>query len=108
MESKRAFYFSADWCGPCKRTKHAWEYVRSQYKDANIECFDFNYDEESTKSIMSTLGIKTIPTLVVFTVPDTNNNLDLSGHNIIYTGDSKTIEPTALDILHEFSLEEDF
>lgn len=94
---KYAYFFHADWCKPCQRTKPVWENVKRIYESNDIMCIEYHYDTPNTKSIMESMGVKTIPTLVVY-----------DGYNEIYRGDSETIPNTSMSVVGTFSLEEDF
>lgn len=104
----RAYFFYASWCGPCKRVKPVWENLKPVYLANGITCTEYDYDEESTKGIMETLNVKTVPTLVVFRIPDDGDFDDLTGYEEVYRGDSTTIPVNAAEVVHKFSLDEDF
>ena len=104
----RAYFFYAKWCGPCKRVKPVWENLKPVYLANGITCIDYDYDEESTKSIMNRLNVKTVPTLVVCRISDSKDLEDVSDYEEIYRGDSTTIPVNAAEVVHKFSLDEDF
>ena len=104
----RASMFYASWCNPCKKVKPVWENLKPVYLANGITCSEYDYDEEHTRTLMKKLDIKTIPTLVVFRVPDINEYDDVSGYEEIYRGDSTDIPVNAAQIVHKFSLDEDF
>ena len=104
----RAYFFYATWCGPCKRVKPVWENLKPVYLANGITCTEYNYDEELTKTIMRKMGVNTVPTLVVFSVPNTNDFDDVDGYEEVYRGDSTQIPITAPYAVHKFSLDEDF
>ena len=104
----RAYFFYATWCGPCKRVKPVWENLKPMYLANGITCTEYDYDEESTKEVMKTLHVKTVPTLVVLRVPENMDLDDLTGYEEIYRGDSSAIPVNATEVVHKFSLDEDF
>jgi len=104
----RAYFFYASWCNPCKRVKPFWEHLKPVYLANGITCSEYDYDEESTKTIMETMNVKTVPTLVVFRIPDVGELDDLTGYEEVYRGDSDTIPVNAAEVVHKFSLDEDF
>nr|EGQ40111.1 MAG: thioredoxin [Candidatus Nanosalinarum sp. J07AB56] len=54
--------FYADWCGPCQQLEPIYEDVSEEYSDINFGRVDM--DENS--SIATEVGVKALPTLVVF------------------------------------------
>lgn len=73
-----------------------------------IECYEYNYDDAATKELMRRMGVSTIPTLVVYKVPEENEVGDITSSKELYRGDSKEIPETAMSIVTAFSLSEDF
>ena len=58
---KTVFYFTAEWCGPCKKTRPIAEELDSE----GIAKFRFiDVDEEF--EIASIFGIQSIPTFILF------------------------------------------
>ena len=55
--------FYADWCGPCKMMAPVLEQVASEKGD-KCKFFKVNIDEEGPLAV--TLGIMSIPTLILF------------------------------------------
>lgn len=55
--------FYADWCGPCKMMAPVLEQVASENGD-KCKFFKVNIDEEGPLAV--TLGIMSIPTLILF------------------------------------------
>jgi thiol-disulfide isomerase/thioredoxin len=104
----RGYFFYAKWCGPCKRVKPVWENLKPVYLANGITCLDYDYDEESTKAIMEKLNVKTVPTLVVIRVPDVCEMDNPVDYEEMYRGDSTTIPVNAAEVVHKFSLDEDF
>jgi hypothetical protein len=73
-----------------------------------IGCYEYNYDMEETRALMKKMNVSTIPTLVVYRVPVTNEPEDITGSAEVYRGDSKEIPETAMTIVNTFDVDEDF
>jgi thioredoxin 2 len=55
--------FWADWCGPCKMMAPAFQQVASQVAPAVVS---LKVDTEQAQGLAARLGIRSIPTLVLF------------------------------------------
>jgi len=55
--------FWAEWCGPCKMMKPAFEKVSTE-NETEVEMYTMNVD--LNKEFSSTLGIRSIPTVKMF------------------------------------------
>ena len=73
-----------------------------------ITCSEYDYDLSATKILMEKMNVKTVPTLVVYSVPIDNAYEDITDAVEIYRGDSKEIPLTSLNIVNTFSIDEDF
>lgn len=54
----------ASWCGPCKMMKPMLSKLESEY--SHVKFFSIDCDDEDSKSIIEDLGIRTVPTLLVY------------------------------------------
>jgi len=63
MDRKIVYYFTADWCTPCKRLAPVLQSVYKEYEYA-IELVKLDADKE--KGMLELLGIKSIPTMVYY------------------------------------------
>jgi len=59
---KTVYYFTADWCQPCKRTRPIVEELRREQIAAMFQIIDV--DDNST--LANTFMIQSIPTFVLF------------------------------------------
>jgi len=59
---KTVYYFTADWCSPCKRTRPIVEELRREQTTAMFQIIDV--DDNST--LANTFAIKSIPTFILF------------------------------------------
>jgi thioredoxin 1 len=55
------FYFTADWCSPCKRMKPIAEDLNREYSDINIKFIDVDAEIDFAKAFK----IQSVPTLVL-------------------------------------------
>lgn len=58
---KTIFYFTADWCSPCKRMKPIAEDLNREYADINIKFIDVDSEVDFAKAFK----IQSVPTLVL-------------------------------------------
>jgi thioredoxin 1 len=58
---KTIFYFTADWCGPCKKTRPIVEELNKDLSLVNIKIIDVDSEMELAKQF----EIKSVPTFVV-------------------------------------------
>jgi thiol-disulfide isomerase/thioredoxin len=57
---KNVFYFTAEWCGPCKTTKPIVEEMKK-------EGFEFQIiDADYEQLLVKRFGIKSVPTFILF------------------------------------------
>jgi thiol-disulfide isomerase/thioredoxin len=59
---KTVYYFTADWCSPCKRTRPIVEELRREQTTAMFQIIDV--DDNST--LANTFAIKYTPTFILF------------------------------------------
>ena len=55
------FYFTADWCAPCKRTKPIVEELNRESADVRFQIIDVDIEVELTRKF----EIRTVPTFIV-------------------------------------------
>lgn len=58
---KTVFYFTADWCNPCKKMKPIAEEIDRDFIDI---AFTF-IDADSERELVTKFGIKSVPTLIL-------------------------------------------
>ena len=58
---KTIFYFTADWCGPCKKTRPIVEELNKDLSLINIKILDVDSEMELAKKF----EIKSVPTFIV-------------------------------------------
>ena len=57
---KNVFYFTAEWCGPCKKTRPIVEEMKK-------EGFEFQIiDADYEQLLVKRFGIKSVPTFILF------------------------------------------
>jgi len=59
---KTIYYFTADWCAPCKRTRPIVEELNREQTEAGFQIIDADFEIELVK----TFGILSIPTFILF------------------------------------------
>jgi thioredoxin 1 len=59
---KTVYYFTADWCQPCKRTKPIVEELNREQTIAGFQIIDVDVNGELVK----TFEIKSVPTFILF------------------------------------------
>lgn len=59
--SNIVLYFTADWCGPCKRIKDQVEQMTSEFK--NFQFFSINVDDST--ELTNLFSIISMPTFVI-------------------------------------------
>ena len=55
------FYFTADWCAPCKRTKPIVEELNRESADVRFQIIDVDIEGELVRKF----EVKTVPTFIV-------------------------------------------
>lgn len=59
---KTIYYFTAEWCGPCKRTRPIVEELMREQKEAGFQIIDADSEIELVKKF----NIRSIPTFILF------------------------------------------
>jgi len=59
---KTVYYFTADWCQPCKRTRPIVEELNREQSIAGFQIIDVDDNITLTKHF----GIKSVPTFILF------------------------------------------
>jgi thiol-disulfide isomerase/thioredoxin len=57
---KNVFYFTAEWCGPCKKTRPIVEEMKKE--GFQFQIIDADYEQLLVKRF----GIKSVPTFILF------------------------------------------
>jgi len=58
---KHIFYFTADWCSPCKKTKPIVEELNRESADVRFQIIDVDIEGELARKF----EIKSVPTFIV-------------------------------------------
>jgi thioredoxin 1 len=58
---KTIFYFTADWCNPCKKVKPIVEELNREQTEANFQIIDADMETELVKRF----EIKSVPTFIL-------------------------------------------
>ena len=59
---KTIYYFTADWCQPCKKTRPVVEELNREQTTAGFQIIDVDDNSELVK----TFGIQSVPTFILF------------------------------------------
>lgn len=59
---KTVYYFTADWCQPCKKTRPIVEELNRDQTAAGFQIIDVDVNSELVKNF----GIKSVPTFILF------------------------------------------
>jgi thioredoxin 1 len=59
---KTVYYFTADWCQPCKRTRPIVEELNREQTEAGFQIIDVDYNPELVKTFV----IRSVPTFILF------------------------------------------
>lgn len=59
---KTIYYFTAEWCAPCKRTRPIVEELNREQKKAGFQIIDVDFEIDLANSF----NIKSIPTFILF------------------------------------------
>ena len=59
---KTIFYFTADWCNPCKQTRPFVEELVRETEELTVLFIDVDIENE----LASELKVKSVPTLILF------------------------------------------
>jgi thioredoxin 1 len=58
---KTIFYFTADWCNPCKKVKPIVEELNREQTEANFQMIDVDIEMELAKSF----EVRSVPTFIL-------------------------------------------
>jgi len=59
---KTVYYFTADWCQPCKKTRPIVEELNREQTTAGFQIIDVDDNSDLVKSF----GIRSVPTFILF------------------------------------------
>ena len=59
---KNVYYFTADWCQPCKKTKPIVEELNREQNVIHFQMIDVDDNTE----LVSSFGIRSVPTFILF------------------------------------------
>jgi thioredoxin 1 len=59
---KTVYYFTADWCQPCKKTRPIVEEINREQTTAGFQIIDV----DDNKDLVETFSIRSVPTFVLF------------------------------------------
>lgn len=59
---KTIYYFTADWCAPCKKTRPIVEHLMREQKEAGFQIIDADFEIE----LVNKFDIRSIPTFILF------------------------------------------
>jgi thioredoxin 1 len=59
---KTIYYFTADWCQPCKRTRPVVEELNREQSSAGFQIIDV----DDNSDLVKTFGIQSVPTFILF------------------------------------------
>jgi len=68
---KTVYYFTADWCQPCKRTRPIVEELNRDQTTAGFQIIDVDVNSELVKNF----GIKSVPTFILFDNGEEKNRI---------------------------------
>jgi len=68
---KTIYYFTADWCQPCKKTRPIVEELNREQTTAGFQIIDVDDNQELVK----TFGIQAVPTFILFENEQENNRI---------------------------------
>jgi thioredoxin 1 len=59
---KTIYYFTADWCQPCKKTRPIVEELNREQSTAGFQIIDV----DDNPDLVKTFGIQSVPTFILF------------------------------------------
>lgn len=59
---KTIYYFTADWCMPCKKTRPIVEQLNTEQSDAGFQIIDV----DSSIDLATAFNIRSVPTFILF------------------------------------------
>lgn len=68
---KTVYYFTADWCQPCKKTRPIVEELNRDQTTAGFQIIDVDVNHELVKNF----GIRSVPTFILFENGEEKNRL---------------------------------
>jgi len=68
---KTIYYFTAEWCQPCKRTRPIVEELNRDQTVAGFQIIDVDYNPE----LVANFNIKSVPTFILFNNGEEKNRI---------------------------------
>jgi thioredoxin 1 len=65
IEGANVLYFTASWCGPCKQLGPQMDALEGEFKAEDVNFFKVPADDDATKDLLATYGVRSLPTLVL-------------------------------------------
>lgn len=59
------FYFTASWCGPCKRVTPMIETIMKQYNSEKIRIYKIDIDNNENDDLCNKCHIESVPTFIL-------------------------------------------
>ena len=59
---KNVYYFTAEWCQPCKKTRPIVEEMNREQTEIHFQIIDVDYNEE----LVQKFSIRAVPTFILF------------------------------------------
>lgn len=59
---KTVYYFTADWCQPCKKTRPIVENLNKEQSEAGFQIIDV----DDSGNLVKSFGIQSVPTFILF------------------------------------------
>ena len=72
---KTVYYFTADWCGPCKKTKPIVEELKRDQTETKFQIIDV----DDNTDLVLTFNVKSVPTFILFDESGNEKNRIIGG-----------------------------